>query len=284
MNIEELKKINQRYLGTHYEIIEKDIKNINHLINLIEFTRDDTTPKVGDIVKYTSEYGDYYGGALISGIWEDSEIEICESPYTPFFTCYDVDAKNIKISVSGGSFHNFNKKMFRYIGKGKRKFCDWGSCGPCADGAIDFYAMVNVWEVKQENKFAPYTTENYNKMYINKLEKPSDFGYMILGEGIAFKNEKDYNAFLKTYRAKEFQGYMENQKVIFYYKEENCYISKEEWEKLKDFEIDTRQINGSIVTVKVKYDNKNKKILVYRYSNRFEPEEEIANKPYILNR
>lgn len=284
MNIEELKKINQRYLNTHYEINEIDEKNINNLIGIIEKTRDNKTPKTGDIVKFTTEHGEYFGNALISNIWENGEIEICECPYTPFFAAYNPAKNSIKLSVSGGSFHDFNKSIFKYIGTGKRKFCDWGSCGACEDGAIDFYANVNVWELKQENKFDPYTTEKYNKMYINKLEKPTDLGYIILGNGIAFKNEKDYNAFLKTYRAKEFQGYCKNQTVIFYYKEENYYISKEEWEKLENCQIDTRLCNGSIITVKVKYDDENKKIIVYRYSNRFEEEEEIANKPYILNR
>lgn len=284
MKKEELIKINQRYLSSHYEITEKDLKNIEQLIAIIESTRDRAMPKTGDIVKFTTEYGDYFENALISRIWENEEIEICECPYTPFFGSYNNEINDITLSTSGGAFHNFNSKTFKYLGTGKRKFCNWGSCGACADGAIDFYANVNVWEVKQKNRFEPYTTEKYNKMYINKLEKPSDFGYIILGDGIAFKNEKDYKAFLKTYKAKEFKGYWQNQSVIFYYKEENHYISKEEWENLDGFQIDTRLCNGSIITVKVKYDNENKKIIVYRYSNMFEPEEEIADKPYILNR
>lgn len=284
MNIKELKEINQRYLNTHYEITEREKENINNLINIIEKTRDKQTPKTGDIVKFTSEHGEYFENALISSIWEDGKIEICECPYTPFFTIYNKSKNDIRISVSGGSFHDFNKNLFKYIGTGKRKFCDWGSCGACADGAIDFCANVNVWEVKQKNKFEPYTTEKYNRMFIHKLEKSTDLGYTILGDGIAFKNDKDYNAFLRTYKAKEFQGYCQNQTVIFYYKEENHYISKEEWEKLENYQIDTRLCNGSIITVKVKYNDDDKKIIVYRYSNRFEPEEEIANKPYILSR
>ena len=282
--IKELIAINQRYLNDHKVITESDIKNIENLTALIELTRDNTTPKIGDIVKYTTKYGDYYAKALITNVFEDNSFEICEMPYTPFVCCYDNKTNNIKMSVSGGAFHNFGKKMFKYVGKGQRKFCDWGACGPCANGAIDFIATVNIWEIKENNIYSPYTTEKYNKMYIHKLEKPSDFGYMILGDGIAFKNEKDYTAFLKTYNAKEFNGYCENQKIIFYYKEENFYISKKEWENLKNCKIDTRLCNGSIITVKVKYDNKNKKIIVYKYSNYFNPEEEIANKPYILNR
>ena len=287
--INELLKINKRFLYTHRVITGNDIKNIEHLQSLIELTRDETTPKAGDIVKLTTEHGDYYGTALISNVWgeptdNDIEFEVCECPYTPFMGRYDEKTQNIKMSVSGGSFHNFKRNMFQYAGKGKRKFCDWGHCGACGDGAIDFFATVNVWEVKENNRFAPYTTEKYNKMYIYKLDKPSDYGYIIKGDGIAFKTQKDYEAFLKTYKAKEFKGYYNNQTIIFCYKEENFYLTKEEWNKLEKCQIDTRLCNGSIITVKVKYDNRNKKIKVYRYSNRFEPEEEIANKPYILSR
>lgn len=283
MEIKELKRINHRYLNTHYSISERELKNINQLIKCIESTRDNKEPKTGDIVQFRTEHGEYYDSALISKVWEDGDIEICEAPYVPFVGNYDEKAKNIRLSVSGGAFHNFKQDIFKYIGKGKRKFCVLGECGACADGAIDFIATVNVWEIKQKNRYEPYTTEKYNKMYIHKNVKGYE-PYTILGDGIAFETEEDYRAFLNTYRAKEFVLNEEDNVVIFYYKEEDFYMSKEKWNKIKECEIDTRLCNGSIITVKVKYDDKNKKIKVYRYSNRFEPNEEISNKPYILNR
>ena len=282
MNLKELNKINQRYLNAHYCIDPDEVEKVNKLIHLIEVTRDSNTPKTGDIIKFTSEHGDYYDKAIISSVYSDGDIEICERPYTPFVCNYYDKAQNIGMSVSGGSFHNFNKTMFKYIGKDRRKFCVWGNCGACVDGAIDFIATVNVWEVKQKNRFEPYTTKDYNKMYIYKNVK-NHKPYTILGDGIAFENEQDYQAFLRTYRAKEFKGYSFNQTVIFYYKEDNYYLTKEEWEKLTNCQIDTRRCNGSIIKVKVKYDDKNKKINVYRYSNYFEPQEEISSKPYLLN-
>jgi len=284
MNIEELKQINHRFLNTHHSISENEVKNINNTILVIELTRDELIPKTGDTVLFTSEHGDYYGNALISRTWDNGELEICESPYTPFYCGYDNKTHNINISVSGGAFHNIKKEEFRLLREDTRKFCNWGDCGPCADGAIDFTAKVNVWEVKLNNKYSPYTTEFYNKMHIYKLDEPNANGYRILGHGMAFKNQAEYEIFLKTYRAKEFSAYGENSFIIFYYKEENFYISKEEWEQLENCQIDTRLCNCSIITVKVKYDDKNKKILVYRYSNHFEKNEEIANEPYILNR
>ena len=272
-------KINALY-NIEHGITENDMKMAENYINYIEKTRSDKIPKVGDIVEYTTEYGDYYGRALISANSGANEIEICEQPYVPFIC--STNNNDMSLSVSGGAFTHTNKNNLKYLGKEKRQFCDWGSCGACANGAVDFEAEVSVWEYKELNKFGEYTTKDYDKMYISKSEKPNDLGYIIYGRGIAFKSEKDYQAFLKTYRAKEFENGTNT--VIFYYKEEDYLISEEEWQKLEGCQIDTRLLNASIITVKVKYDDENKKIKVYRYKNSFKPEEEIANKPYILNR
>lgn len=273
MDKEEVKQLNQGY-----SITEKDLKEVEDLINLIETTRSNSSPKVGDIVKFTSEHGDYYESAVISRIEEDGDIEICEHYPTPFVKRCNSKTKNIWISISGGPFCSIKADMFKYIGKDKSKFCYSEICE-----AKCFFATVNVWEVKQKNRYEPYTTEKYNKMYIYK--NVEDFNpYTILGKGIAFTTEREYNIFLKTYRAKEFATDDNNVFVIFYYKEENFYISKNEWDNLQNCEIDTRLYNGSIITVKVQYDDINKKIKVYKYSNSFEPNEEIADKPYILNR
>mgnify|MGYP001625469909 FL=1 len=278
MDIENFYKINGLYHIEH-GITKNDIKMAENYIDYIEKTRSDKIPKVGDIVKYTTEYGDYYGRALISANSGANEIQICEQPYVPFICSTNND--DMSLSVSGGAFTHTNKNNLKYLGKEKRQFCDWGSCGACANGAVDFEAEVSVWEYKENNMFGEYSTKYYNKMYIKKKEKPIN-GYIIFGDGIAFETEKDYQAFLKTYRAKEFDN--DYNTVIFYYKEENYLISKEEWQELEGYQIDTRKCNASIITVKVKYDEENKRIKVYRYKNSFKSEEEIANKPYILNR
>lgn len=278
MDIENFYKINGLYHIEH-GITKNDIKMAENYIDYIEKTRSDKIPKVGDIVKYTTEYGDYYGRALISANSGANEIRICEQPYVPFIC--NTNNNDMSLSVSGGAFTHTNKNNLKYLGKEKRQFCDWGSCGACGNGAVKFEAEVSVWEYKENNMFGEYSTKYYNKMYIKKKEKPIN-GYIIFGDGIAFETEKDYQAFLKTYRAKEFDN--DYNTVIFYYKEENYLISKEEWQELEGYQIDTRKCNASIITVKVKYDEENKRIKVYRYKNSFKSEEEIANKPYILNR
>jgi hypothetical protein len=63
----------------------------------------------------------------------------------------------------------------------------------------------------------------------------------------------------------EFKGHWPNQTVVFLYKEHDHLISKEEWDKL-DLPRDTRQCNG-INLCKVRYDEENHCIHVYRFGN-----------------
>lgn len=284
MNLEELKQINGLYHHEHI-LSEKDVEMVNKYIKHIENTRNNTVPKAGDIVEYTDKHGNYYPSAHIDGDgWEENSFHICEKPYTPFITRMMNDG--IRMSTSGGAWASIPKDKLLYKGTAPKLFCDWGTCGPCAHGAVDFIATVNVWEYKEpEPLFGDYSTKDYRKMHFTLRDTPSDFGYFFLGNFTAFKTQQDYDAFKRTYRAKTFSSpYRNNEEILFYYKEEEHYIPKDDWENLKGYEIDTRLCNGSIITVKVKYDDENKKVITYRYSNRFEPEEEIAKVPYILNR
>ena len=141
INMEQLKKINQNYLNAHHSIEKEDLENIKKLINLIEITRDNTQPKIGDTVRFTSKNGKY--------VCKNGKIVICEKPYTPFFKEYDKKKNDISLSVSGGTFHILEANMFKYLKKYKRKFCNWGVCGACFNESINFLAMVNVWEVNE---------------------------------------------------------------------------------------------------------------------------------------
>ncbi len=148
MNLQELEQINQRFLNTHYYITPEDVESINKIIKNIEDTRDTEQPKSGDIVIYINKHGKTYNNAIISNNFKDC-FEICEIPYTPFYYGVNPPLFDVNLSVSGGAFNQFNKDMFKLKGKTKNKFCVWGHDGACADGAIDFYASVNVWEVSE---------------------------------------------------------------------------------------------------------------------------------------
>ena len=66
---ETLTEINQRFCGSHYSgIMDSDLSMANNYVRIIEFSRSKKEPKVGDIVEYTNEYGDYYMNAHIENI------------------------------------------------------------------------------------------------------------------------------------------------------------------------------------------------------------------------
>ena len=280
--IESLKQINGRFTCEH-RLYESDVEMANNYVKLIEGSRSTLTPQVGDIVRYTNEYGEYYGYAHIEKV-DEVEAYICERPYVPF-----IWKKNngIGCNTSGGAWKHIPIGDFRYLGTEPKTFCDWGHCGACANGAVEFQAEVSVWEYTHpDNRFAPYTTKDYNRMFISYVvdefgnpREGSDYRYF--GDGIAFKTDEDYQAWLRTYRGVELQGGWENQKVVFLYRENSYYITQEEWEAL-DYPIDTRMCNG-IIFVKVLYDEQNHLIHTYRYTN-----DGSANwrthKPYMLAR
>lgn len=264
--IETLKEINARF-GCDHVLHNSDVEMANKYVGIIESSRSADTPKVGDRVRYTNEYGEYYGRAHIEKV-EDGEVYICESPYVPFIWKKD---DGIGCSTSGGAWCYLPLGEFKYLGKELKTFCDWGSCGACANGAVEFQAEVSVWEyTNPNNRYAPYTTKDYSREFIRYVV--DQFGnpingssYRYFGDGIAFEDEKEYKAWLRTYRGIELPGGWENQTVVFKYREREYYISKDEWDAL-DYPIDTRACNG-IIFVKVRYDDENHCIHTYRYTN-----------------
>lgn len=280
-NIDDLKKINSRFCHEHcLDLV--DVGMANKYVSLIEGSRSTIAPQVGDRVRYTNEYGEYYGRAHIEKV-EDDEAYICESPYVPFIWKKD---NGIGCQTSGGAWGYIPLGELKYLGKELKTFCDWGNCGPCADGAIEFQAEVSVWEyTSPDNPYAPYTTKDYDRAFISfvvdEFGNPKDgSNYRYFGDGFAFRTTRDYQAWLRTYRGVEFEGTDKNHKVVFLYREKCYYISKEEWDAL-DYPMDTRMCNG-IVLVKVLYDDEGHCIHTYRYTNNGNDNRETH--PYMLAR
>lgn len=262
---EYLESLNGEFLSEHYEITENDIIMCQKYVDFIEKTREENTPKVGDILMYTNEHGDFYKSAHIDKIDADGSAEICEQPYVPFIG-YDKEGKNIICSTSGGSWKRLNIKDFKYVGKRLKKFCDWGHCGACGHGAIDFTATVNVWEYNENNKFGEYSTKDYTKKYINFLteeqKEQRNSNYSILGDGIAWETSEEYEDYKKLYNGVEFEGYWKNQKVLFTYKEKRMRINNFQFEMLplKSYVI---LDNGNKYMAKVAKDNETKTIIIF---------------------
>lgn len=266
--IESLSAINHRFVRAHFRITQSDVDHINFLIQRIESSRKDV-PMAGDIVRLTNKWSEYYPHAHIESDTKDG-LHICESPYVPF--TYAADGV-LHFSTSGGAWGFYDASDFKYVGKELKYFCDWDHCGPCGDGALDFQAEVNVWEyVSPDWKYGKYTTKDWDRHFIHALSKPDEFGYRYVGDGVAFKTEHEYFAWLSTYHGVEFKWDSfdgGNTYIVFTYKKNCYYLSRQEWDDLP-FPTDTRMMNCSIIPIKYCADDDNHIIHEYRYTNRVE--------------
>ena len=74
----------------------------NKWVEFIESDRSETMPKIGDRVRWTNKYGEYYHYAHIERIDDDSEAEVWERPYVPFV--FKRDDNTLGCSTSGGAW------------------------------------------------------------------------------------------------------------------------------------------------------------------------------------
>lgn len=265
--LETLKEINGRFCGAHYGLMESDINKANAYVELIEKSRSETEPRIGDIVQYTNEYGDYYMSAHIEKVYENEDVYICEQPYVPF-TYINSNNNGICCNTSGGAWRNLPKDKLVYVGKREKRFCDWGSCGPCADGAIEFEAEVSVWEyTSSENKFIskiysnPYTTKDFRRMKIQYCPRRDGSPYIYFGECCAWKTDLELQAWLRTFRAEVFD-WGNNGMFVWYWKEEKHSVSPKEFESL-DLAEDTLMNNAKVLRCKRRYDEESHTVHTY---------------------
>lgn len=175
-SVETLRELNVSYDHEH-GLTQKDVDMANSYVELIEQTRSEITPQIGDRLIYVTEDGDYYGNALIENLHHTNKghLSICEQPSIPFVWN---DNGNIRLSVSGGAFHAVNPKELKFLKWTDGSFKDWGHCRACANGAVAFYAKVPMWFYSEPNpKYGNFTTETYRKFYFNKRRnrKPAIF-------------------------------------------------------------------------------------------------------------
>lgn len=97
--METLKPLNILYDHEHW-LTQQDVDMANGYVELIERTRSEKTPQIGDRLIYVDRYGKYYGNALIENNDEESgRISICEEPYIPFV--WEQDANTLEFINTG---------------------------------------------------------------------------------------------------------------------------------------------------------------------------------------
>ena len=209
-SIETLRELNVSYDREHW-LTQDDVDMANNYVQLIERTRSEITPQVGDRVVYVTEHGDYYGHALIDHMHRDEErLSVCERPYVSFVWKED---GSIRLSVSGGA---------------------------CANGSVTFLARVPLWFYAEPNpKYGNYTTETYRKFYLNK-RMDTEKGNLYQSFDIAFRNETDFRQFLEDYEGTVFKGNWANQIVVWCFRHENRFITQDEWNKIDEPAVERR--------------------------------------------
>ena len=304
--LQTLAEINGRFNSEHL-MMESDVEMANRYVELIERTRSTTVPKAGDILQLTDKYGMYYERAHIEHDRIGYGGNICEHAYVPFISERE-DGQGITCSTSGGAWQDVPFSEMKYVGKAKKRFCDWGNCGGCKDGAVEFVAEVSVWEYIDPNPMEPgYSTKEYEKYYVSDSGEDSEYtkrtGYRYhisraedcATNYTAFKDTESYKAWLKTFKGKEFDWSDFNGSktlVVWAWKNERKSVSPTEFDSMTEPE-DTMLFNGAVRKCKRVYDEANHKVTTYfvwywdedteeHYSDRYTRQNKIREERYTL--
>lgn len=249
--VETLKKENYHFDYEH-GITESDVMKVNKIIDAIENSRSTERIQVGDVVQYTNEYGEYFPHAMITNIYDNTEI--CENGnmYT------NIHEGEFCHSTSGGSFSHHEMKGFTYIGKTTRTFWTFGHNGACANGGVYFTATVNLWECNDNKEM--FSTKTHDKYYLSYRKSDSDYQYFASKSGgmsdNAWRTAKEMQAWLRTKRAIITGENTWGGAIIWTYKEVKHHCSNTEYDALNVTE-DIFLMNGSKRRCKRVYDDEN---------------------------
>lgn len=249
--VETLKKENYHFDYEH-GITESDVMKVNKIIDAIENSRSTERIQVGDVVQYTNEYGEYFPHAMITNIYDNTEI--CENGnmYT------NIHEGEFCHSTSGGSFSHYEMKGFIYIGKTTRTFWTFGHNGACANGGVYFTATVNLWECNDNKEM--FSTKTHDKYYLSYRKSDSDYQYFASKSGgmsdNAWRTAKEMQAWLRTKRAIVIGENTWGGAIIWTYKEVKHHCSNTEYDALNVTE-DIFLMNGSKRRCKRVYDDEN---------------------------
>ena len=255
--LKSLNAINNRFTNAHGDVNSSDLEKVNKYIDLISVTRNKNIPQVGDMIVYTNKYGEYFPMAHIETInIKDNTAHICERASSYI----SADKKNnIVCSSSGGTWYSIPLDKLSYTGTQERRFWFFGHCGACADGGIDFYTEVNLWEYDVNKE--PYSTKTHNKHYLSYSKKHESGYHWFLSSfecsGYrAWKTEKELQAWLRTNRA------FINNDTVWTYKEVKHHVSPTKFESI-NAPVDCFLMNGSKRQCKRVYDDSNYTIHLY---------------------
>ncbi|PDZ95434.1 hypothetical protein CON36_28190 [Bacillus cereus] len=145
----------------NHGINQFDVDKANALVKVIENSRNDKSPQVGDIVEFTDKHGEYYANAHIERLQEDG-LYICERIFSCFVSTNE-RTESIHTSAGGGEWTVIPINL-TYLGKKEKRFV---TIGHNENGAFAILAEVNVWEYKEND--LTNTTKAHDKFHVSIL-------------------------------------------------------------------------------------------------------------------
>lgn len=249
--LETLLPLNVSYDCEHC-LTQSDVDMANTLVELIERTRTDEHPQVGDLMVHVSKHGDYSPRALIEKEYEGA-LSVCIHPYIPFVYR---KGNGIGCDVSGGPFCRVEISDVEFKGWDTAYFKEWGHCGPRANGAVNFAASVALWEYREPDPlYGDFTTKDWQRIYVRK-DTDVDAEYLYQGIGICCKDEEEFEEFLSDHEGTAFPGNWHNQVVVWCFKHSVKGISREQWDAM-DIPVSERIVHGRRQPVKIYKDMEN---------------------------
>ena len=232
-------------------LTQEDVDAANALVRHIERTRNPFVPQVGDRVRYTTRYGDFYGNALIEAVREGGTLSICLCPYVPFVWR---TADGIGCAVSGGPFTVVAPKVLQPAESVQGDFCDWGHCGACGNGAVRFCAEVPLWEYREpEPLYGDFSTAKWRKISLYK-DTENLHGDLYRGDCISFRTEEEFRRFLSDCEGTMFPVPDSQSVIVWCYRDEQVALPRTEWKAL-DAPVSERRIYNAPQPVKLVKDH-----------------------------
>ena len=249
--LETLLPLNVSYDYDH-QLTQPDVDMANALVELVERTRTDEHPQVGDLMVHVSKHGDYSPRALIEKVHDES-LSVCIHPSIPFVYRKD---NGIGCDVSGGPFDRVKIPDVKFKGWDTAYFKEWGHCGPRVNGSVSFAARIALWEYREPDPlYGDFTTKDRQRIYVRKDTDP-EAEYLYQGIGICCKDEKEFDEFLRDHEGTVFPGNWENQVVVWCFKHSVKGVSREQWEAM-DVPVSERVLHGRVQPVKIYKDMEN---------------------------
>lgn len=226
--LETLLPLNVSYDYDH-TLTQEDVDMVNSLVEAIEKTRSEHTPKNGDRIVYVENDGSYHPQALIEKELDDG-LYVCLDPCIPFVWANE---NGISLNVSGGPFYHADSDKLRFTGWIEASFKKWGHCGPTANGTVTFMAKVPLWSYSEpEPLYGSFTTKDWQRFSLRKHEG-SENRNLYVSSRISFSDEDEFQEYVNDHNGTIFTCSDPTFIVLWCFRRQFEFLTTDEWNRLE---------------------------------------------------